>query len=116
MKINEVKIRSIQPKVPSDLNTINSLSNVNSIIKSVERYYDDQNKAYKELRSLHSNADHDIITISGIVDMATMVEKDLEWSCDKLTNLVDRKLELIEDNRSQIEEYEFKTIPKPTSL
>ena len=117
MKINEVKIRSLKPKVPSDLKTIKSLSDVNSIIKSVDRFYDDQNKAYIELRALHSNADHDIITISGIVDMATVAEKDLEWSCDKLTNLVDRKRELIEDNRSQIEDYEFKIIPKkPTTL
>jgi len=117
MKINEVKIRSLRPKVTNDLKTIKSLSDVNSIIKSVDRFYDDQNKAYIELRALHSNADHDIITISGIVDMASVVEKDLEWSSDKLTNLVDRKRELIEDNRSQIEDYEFKIIPKkPTTL
>jgi len=116
MKINEVKIRSIRPKVTSDLKTIKSLSDVNPIIKSVYRFYDDQSKAYNELRALHSNADHDIITISGIVDMATVVEEDLEWSSDKLTNLFDRKRELIEDNRSQIEDYEFKTIPKPTNL
>lgn len=116
MKINEVKTRSIKPNVAGDLNTIKSLSDINSVIKSVDRFYDNQNKAYNELRDLHSNADHDIITISGIVDMATMVEKDLEWSCDKLTNLVDRKLELIEENRTQIEEYEFRIIPKPASL
>ena len=114
MNIKDVKTRSQKPKVPNDLTTLKSLSDVNSITRSVDRFFSDQNKAYNELRALHSNSDQDIITISGVYDMAILVEKDLEWSSEQLTSLIDRKRELIEENRSQIEDYEFKTFVKPT--
>ena len=114
MKISDIKTRSQRPKVPNDLTTLKSLSDVNTVTKSVDRFFNDQNNAYNELRALHSNSDQDIVTISGIYSMAISVEKDLEWSNDKLTNLIDRKLEVIEDNRSQIEDYEFKSFVKPT--
>lgn len=114
MNVENVKTRSQKPKVPSDLTTLTSLSYINSITRSINRFFDDQNKAYNELRSLHSNSDQDIVTISGIYSMAISVEKDLEWSNDQLTNLIDRKLEIIEENRSQIEDYEFKAFVKPT--
>ncbi len=114
MNVSEVKTRSQKPKVPNDLTTLKSLSDVNTVTRSVDRFFNDQNKAYNELRALHSNSDQDIVTISGIYNMATMVEKDLEWSSGQLTKLIDRKRELIEENRSQIEDYEFKSFVKPT--
>lgn len=114
MKITDVKTRSQKPEVPNDLNTLKSFSDVNSITRSVDRFFSDQNKAYNELRALHSNSDQDIITISGVYDMAILIEKDLEWSSEQLTNLIDRKRELIDENRSQIEDYEFKTFVNPT--
>lgn len=114
MIVADVKTRSQKPKVPNDLTMLKSLSDVNSITRSVDRFFNDQNKAYNELRALHSNSDKDIITISGVYDMAILVEKDLEWSSHQLTKLIDRKRELIEENRSQIEDYEFKTFVKPT--
>lgn len=114
MIVADVKTRSQKPKVPNDLTTLTTLSDVNSITRSVDRFFSDQNKAYNELRALHSNSDQDIITISGVYDMAILVEKDLEWSSHQLTKLIDRKRELIEENRSQIEDYEFKTFVKPT--
>ncbi len=116
MNLKDVKTRSQKPKVPNDLTTLKSLSDINSITRSVDRFFDDQKKAYNELKALHSNSDQDIVTISGIYSMAILVEKDLEWSNDQLTNLIDRKLELIEENRSQIEDYEFKTFVNPTNL
>lgn len=114
MKITDVKTRSQKPEVPNDLNTLKSFSDVNSITRSVDRFFSDQNKAYNELRALRSNSDQDIITISGVYDMAILIEKDLEWSSEQLTNLIDRKRELIEENRSEIEDYEFKTFVNPT--
>ena len=114
MKVADVKTRSQKPKVPHDLTTLTSFSDVNSITESVDRFFDDQNKAYNELSALHSNSDQDIVTISGIYDMAILVEKDLEWSSHQLAMLIDRKRELIDENRSQIEEYEFKTFVNPT--
>lgn len=114
MKITDVKTRSQKPEVPNDLNTLKSFSDVNSITRSVDRFFSDQNKAYNELRALHSNSDQDIITISGVYDMAILIEKDLEWSSEQLTNLIDRKRELIDENRSEIEDYEFKTFVNPT--
>lgn len=114
MKITDVKTRSQKPEVPNDLNTLKSFSDVNSITRSVDRFFSDQNKAYNELRALRSNSDQDIITISGVYDMAILIEKDLEWSSEQLTNLIDRKRELIDENRSEIEDYEFKTFVNPT--
>lgn len=113
MKIADIKTRSKKPNIPSDLKTIESLTGCNSIIKGVDCYFDDQSKAYNELKALHSNSEQDIITISGIYSMAVLVENDLEWANDNLTSLLDRKRELIEENRSQIEDYEFKAFVKP---
>lgn len=114
MNFKDVKTRSQKPEVPNDLNTLKSFSDVNSITRSVDRFFSDQNKAYNELRALRSNSDQDIITISGVYDMAILIEKDLEWSSEQLTNLIDRKRELIDENRSEIEDYEFKTFVNPT--
>ena len=114
MNINDIKIRSQRPEIKSDLKTIGSLNDCNSIIKGVDRYFEDQNKAYNELKALYSNSEQDIITISGIYSMATIVEKDLEWANNNLTSLLDRKRELIEENRSEIEDYEFKAFVNPT--
>ena len=114
MKVEDIKTRSQKPEVTNDLTTLKSLSDVIKVTKSVDRFFNDQNKAYNELRTLYSNSDQDIVTISGIYNMATIVEKDLEWSSGQLAKLIDRKREVIEENRSQIEDYEFKAFVKPT--
>lgn len=116
MNLGKIKFRSQKPKVSEDLQLITSISDVDTFIKSVDRYFDTQNKAYNELRALHGDESHDVFTVSGIVNVAKTVEEGLEWSGNKLTDLVNRKRELIEENRSEIEGYEFKPITKPTIM
>ena len=116
MKVaNDVKTRARRPKVNEDVTEYTTVKEVTEVADSLGCYYDDQYKAYGELKDLRTNSgDNDIVLVSGIVEKAEDVEGDLGWAVDTLESLNSRKKVLYSENKDHYLNYEFKAFNKPT--
>ena len=113
MTLNEVKVRTRRPKV-EDPAGLTSISQLNVVVGSLESYFKDQHKAYKNLKTLRENTpDENLVLVSGIVETAGIVEGDLTWSSSKMTELFSKKKELVEKNKESYLDYQFKEFTKP---
>ena len=111
---NDIKTRSRRPRVNEDVYEYATVKEVNEVTDSMGSFFDDQQKAYGELKDLRTNSgDNDIVMVSGIVEKAEAVESDLNWAVDKLNCLNTRKKTLYSENKDHYLEYEFKEFIKP---
>ena len=114
---NDIKTRSRRPRVNEDVYEYATVKEVNELTHSMGSFFDDQQKAYGELKDLRTNSgDNDIVMVSGIVEKAEAVESDLNWAVDKLNCLNTRKKTLYSENEAHYLGYEFKEFSKPSLL
>jgi hypothetical protein len=113
MTLNEVKVRTRRPKV-EDPAGLTSISQLNVVVGSLESYFKDQHKAYKNLKTLREDTSNEnLVLVSGIVETAEGVEGDLIWSSSKMTELFSKKKELVEKNKDSYLDYKFKEFTQP---
>ena len=113
MTLNEVKVRTRRPKIEEPIGYI-SITKLNADVDSMDSYFKDQHKAYKNLKTLRENTPNEnLVLVSGIVETAGIVEGDLTWSSSKMTELFSKKKELVEKNKESYLDYQFKEFTKP---
>jgi|TARA_Y100000031_G_scaffold155188_1_gene205075 hypothetical protein len=113
--VNDVKTRARRPKVNDDATDYTTVKEVNEVADSLGGYFDDQQKAYGELKDLRENSGEDnIVLVSGIVEKAEEIEDALTWAHTTLESLISRKKALYSENKDHYLDYEFKVFSKPT--
>lgn len=104
--------RTRRPATSDVPSTITTLMDVNSEITQVGTYYDHQYKVYRQCKS-DFDSRKPLVIISGMVDTAEVLEKDLDWAKDKLTALYAAKKAFLEANEDHYTSFVFKEFAKP---